>query len=159
MSKHGASHLLLIDESDVAESYDGKWTPAAVLINRHGRIASHNQYGDEAIRSLVASAAAVEVRPADGNGSAGNGRRLLILIGNSALKVGDLAPHFSVSDIQSASTSLVALARHPLLGSGLGTSPAQYGCAPFDSHCIPINIASTLGLPALIAFSFLIASL
>lgn len=63
------------------------------------------------------------------------------------------------SRFQAASTSLIALVRHPLLGSGLGTSPAQYGGAPFDSHCTPINIAATLGLPALIAFSFLIASL
>jgi hypothetical protein len=63
------------------------------------------------------------------------------------------------SRFQAASTSLAALVRHPVLGSGLGTSPAEYGGLPFDSHCTPINIASTLGLPALIAFSLLFASL
>jgi hypothetical protein len=60
---------------------------------------------------------------------------------------------------QAATSSLATLLRHPLLGSGLGTSPGQYHGAPFDSHFTPLNIAATLGLPALIAFSFLIASL
>jgi hypothetical protein len=63
------------------------------------------------------------------------------------------------SRLQAAATSLVAVVRHPLLGSGLGASPAQYNGAPFDAHCTPLNIAATLGLPALIAFSLLIALL
>jgi hypothetical protein len=63
------------------------------------------------------------------------------------------------SRLQAATTSLVAVVRHPLLGSGLGTSPAQYNGAPFDSHCTPLNIAATLGLPTLVVFSMLIASL
>jgi hypothetical protein len=65
----------------------------------------------------------------------------------------------SSSRYQSASSALATLLNHPLLGSGLGTSPGQYEGAPFDSHCTPINIAATLGLPALVAFSFLAASL
>jgi hypothetical protein len=58
-----------------------------------------------------------------------------------------------------ASSALATLVNHPLFGSGLGTSPGQYKGVPFDSHCTPINIAATLGLPALVAFSFLAASL
>jgi O-Antigen ligase len=60
---------------------------------------------------------------------------------------------------QAASSSLKTLVSHPILGSGLGTSPGQYRGFPFDSHCTPLNIAATLGLPALIAFSLLIAHL
>jgi hypothetical protein len=41
----------------------------------------------------------------------------------------------------------------------LGTSPGQHRGAPFDSHLTPLNIAATLGLPALVAFSSLIALL
>jgi hypothetical protein len=63
------------------------------------------------------------------------------------------------SRYQAASSALATLLNHPLFGSGLGTSPGQYEGAPFDSHCTPINIAATLGLPALVAFSFLAASL
>jgi hypothetical protein len=58
-----------------------------------------------------------------------------------------------------ATSALATLLNHPLFGSGIGTSPGQYKGVPFDSHCTPINIAATLGLPALIAFSFLAASL
>jgi hypothetical protein len=60
---------------------------------------------------------------------------------------------------QAAQSALATLVRNPLVGSGLGTSPGEYRGAPFDSHCTAINIAATLGLPALISFSFLIASL
>ena len=60
---------------------------------------------------------------------------------------------------QAATSSLATLLRHPLFGSGLGTSPGQYHGAPFDSHLTPLNIAATLGLPVLIAFSFLMTSL
>jgi len=63
------------------------------------------------------------------------------------------------SRLQAATSSLVTLVAHPLLGSGLDTSPGTYHGAPFDAHLTPINIAATLGLPALIAFSFLITAL
>jgi len=73
-----------------------------------------------------------------------------------------LATHFettSPSRYQAATSSIMTLVAHPLLGSGLGTSPGQYRGAPFDSHLTPLNIAATLGLPALTAISFLITSL
>ena len=60
---------------------------------------------------------------------------------------------------QAASSALTTLLANPLFGSGLGTHPGQYRGAPFDSHSTLLNIAATLGLPALAAFSFLIASL
>ncbi|MEK6320343.1 MAG: O-antigen ligase family protein, partial [Acidobacteriota bacterium] len=63
------------------------------------------------------------------------------------------------SRLQAVTSSLTTLIAHPLLGSGLGTSPGSYRGAPFDAHFTPLNIAATLGLPALVTFSFLIASL
>ena len=63
------------------------------------------------------------------------------------------------SRYQAASSSLAALVNHPVFGSGLGTNPGQYDGRPFDSHCTPINIAATLGLPALVAFAAMLTSL
>jgi hypothetical protein len=60
------------------------------------------------------------------------------------------------SRLQAATSSISTLLRHPLFGSGLGTSPGQYLGAPFDAHLTPLNIAATLGLPSLISFVFLI---
>ncbi len=60
---------------------------------------------------------------------------------------------------QAATSSLNTVISHPIFGSGLGTSPGRYHGDPFDSHLTPLNIAATLGLPALIVFSFLITSL
>jgi hypothetical protein len=61
--------------------------------------------------------------------------------------------------LQAATSSLGTLIVHPLLGSGLGTDPGSARGAPFEAHLTPLNIAATLGLPALITFSFLIASI
>jgi hypothetical protein len=65
----------------------------------------------------------------------------------------------AASRSQAATSSLTTLLTHPLFGSGLGTSPGRYRGSPFASHLTPLNIAATLGLPALTAFSFLIALL
>jgi hypothetical protein len=59
--------------------------------------------------------------------------------------------------LQAATSSLDTLIAHPLLGTGLGTDPGSARGAPFEAHLTPLNIAATLGLPALITFSFLIA--
>lgn len=101
LAKYGSTHLLLVGESDVAEDYQSKWTPAGVLISRLGRIASQNTYGDEDIRALVTRAvAALDVSPEDGLAAAGNGHRFQIPVGNSPFKVGDPAPPFSISDVR-----------------------------------------------------------
>lgn len=63
------------------------------------------------------------------------------------------------SRYQAASSSLATLATNPHFGSGPGTSPGRYQGDPFDSHCTPINIAATLGLPALIALCALLTML
>jgi hypothetical protein len=56
--------------------------------------------------------------------------------------------------LQSATTSLETLAAHPLLGSGLGSSPGRRGSLAFDAHLTPLNVAATLGLPALAGLAF-----
>ena len=56
--------------------------------------------------------------------------------------------------LQSASTSLETLAAHPLFGSGLGSSPGRRGSLAFDAHLTPLNVAATLGLPALAGLAF-----
>ena len=63
------------------------------------------------------------------------------------------------SRYQAALTSFNTVIQRPIFGSGLGTHPGQYRDAPFDSHLTPLNIAATLGLPALIVFTWLIAAI
>ena len=60
---------------------------------------------------------------------------------------------------QAATSSIETLTAHPLTGSGPGTHPGSYRGGPFDAHSTPINIAATLGLPSLIAFTSLIVIL
>lgn len=49
-------------------------------------------------------------------------------------------------------SSLETLAEHPLLGTGPGNAAGRKEGAPFDAHLTPLNVAATLGLPALAAF-------
>jgi hypothetical protein len=51
--------------------------------------------------------------------------------------------------LQSAVTSWQTLVEHPVLGTSPGTSPGRRGALPFDAHLTPLNVAATLGLPAL----------
>jgi peroxiredoxin/uncharacterized membrane protein YphA (DoxX/SURF4 family) len=96
IAKYEARYLLLQGESSVADEYQAKWTPAAVLIDRSGRIASEVAAGDEAIRALVTHAVATSDAPA----VAQNGNnRLRVKVGSSLFKVGEPAPRFALSDL------------------------------------------------------------
>jgi hypothetical protein len=53
---------------------------------------------------------------------------------------------------ETMTSSLRTLAAHPLWGSGLGTSPGFHRGMPFDAHLTLLNIAATMGLPAMLAF-------
>jgi hypothetical protein len=55
------------------------------------------------------------------------------------------------SRFSALTSSAAMLARHPLLGSGPGTLPGVRAGVAFDAHCTPMNVAATLGLPALAA--------
>jgi hypothetical protein len=52
--------------------------------------------------------------------------------------------------LEATATSLETLAAHPLLGTGPGSSPGRARGRAFDAHLTPLNIAATLGLPALL---------
>jgi hypothetical protein len=56
-------------------------------------------------------------------------------------------------------TSLDTLAEHPLAGEGPGSLSGENRGMPFRAHLTPLNIAATMGLPALAAFAFLILTL
>ncbi len=56
--------------------------------------------------------------------------------------------------LQAATTSVATLLSHPVVGTGPGTSPGLRGALPFDAHLTPLNIAATLGLPALAGLAF-----
>jgi hypothetical protein len=49
-------------------------------------------------------------------------------------------------------TSSETLGEDPLFGSGPGSSPGRVDELAFDAHLTPLNIAATLGLPALLGF-------
>jgi hypothetical protein len=65
--------------------------------------------------------------------------------------VSDTAP----SRRQAAVSSLHTLVANPVFGSGPATHPGRYRGLPFDAHLTPLNIAATLGLPALAAFTLI----
>jgi hypothetical protein len=56
--------------------------------------------------------------------------------------------------LQSATTSLETLLAHPLFGSGLGSSPGRRGSLAYDAHLTPLNVAASLGVPALAGLAF-----
>jgi len=49
-------------------------------------------------------------------------------------------------------SSMRTLFAHPLTGSGLGTHPGALGPVPHDAHLTPLNVAATMGVPALVGF-------
>jgi hypothetical protein len=53
---------------------------------------------------------------------------------------------------QAFTSAARTVAAHPWLGAGLGRAPALVDGAPFEAHCTPLDVAATLGLPALAAF-------
>jgi hypothetical protein len=56
--QYEVQHVLLQGASSIAEEYQAKWTPAAVLIDRNGKIASPVTFGEAAIRALLTRAVA-----------------------------------------------------------------------------------------------------
>jgi len=105
MTKYQARHLLIQGDSEVAEDYQAKWTPAAVFVSPYGRIDSHVTYGDEAIRALVSETVGISVRTRSGNGASPNGHRPQVSE-HSSLRVGDPAPDFSVVDMQGETVAI-----------------------------------------------------
>jgi hypothetical protein len=61
--------------------------------------------------------------------------------------------------LQAATTSLQTLIAHPVVGTGPGTSPGLRGLLPFDAHLTPLNVAATLGFPALVGLALVVVAL
>jgi peroxiredoxin len=114
MAKYDLRHLLLQGETEVADEYQARWTPAAVLLNRDGRIASPVTSGDEAIRALVSHTVTTQAAlSAAGQGL--NGLIPQVLVGKSLFKVGEPAPRFSLPDETGKVVSLESLLGEPTL--------------------------------------------
>lgn len=127
VAKYGVRHLLLVGESEVVETYKGKWSPSAVLISPQGRLASNNTYGDQAIRELINHVVAIGSTPGGGKLTEWNPNALEIIVGKSPLRVGDPAPDFSLPDMDGeAVTGKDLLGRDTLL---LFWSPSCPFCA------------------------------
>jgi len=105
-AKHGAKNVLTHEGASVSNEYGAKWTPAAIVIGSNGRIASDTVYGEEAIVALVAR---VGDSP-DAVAVAGNGHRTKGAGELTTLKIGDLAPSFSIPDLEGGDLTLNDLA-------------------------------------------------
>lgn len=104
--KLAATAPLLQAGNEVADAYAAEWTPAAVLIGPTGRVASSVSYGDVAIRTLVAHAAASPGVPhlPSGNGPARPGS--LPLVGNGPPRPGQMAPPVALPDLEGRTVDL-----------------------------------------------------
>ena len=114
LARYEARRLLLQGASTVADEYQAKWTPAAVLISPDGKIASHVVAGDDAIRALVNHTIATGAfLPAENKDTATNIHRpritTRITIGSSLFKVGESAPRFALPDLRGKTFNTEAL--------------------------------------------------
>lgn len=91
IAKYEATHVLLQGEFRIADEYQAEWTPAAVLIDRTGKIASPVTSGDEAIRALV-TYAVTTAESVQRNGSLPQ-----IKLGKSLFNIGEPAPRFALT--------------------------------------------------------------
>lgn len=97
LEKYGVRYLLHQGDETIAEDYQAKWTPAAVVISPERKIASQMTYGDDAIRALVNYTVTTSPGPGAGNGSKESIPQ--ISLGTSLFKVGEPAPRFSLPDL------------------------------------------------------------
>jgi hypothetical protein len=61
--------------------------------------------------------------------------------------------------LEAATSSLATFVARPLVGVGPGRSPGWRRGEPFDAHLTPLNVAATLGLPALVGLALLVVAL
>ncbi len=104
--KYEVQPVLLQGESSIADEYQAKWTPAGVLLDRNGKIASPVTSGEAAIRALVTHAVAT-AEPT--NGSEAKMSRPPIKLGTSLFNVGEPAPRFALPGLDGNEISLDSL--------------------------------------------------
>lgn len=116
MAKYEIDRLLVDEDSAVADDYQAKWTPAAVLIHPDGRIASQNVYGDNGIREMVRDLiASDQTLPGSSNGKGPNSRLPQVAVRHSARKIGEPAPRFSLPDLSGKLVDTEDLLGNPAL--------------------------------------------
>jgi thiol-disulfide isomerase/thioredoxin len=100
-----ARMILLQLEQEISHAYHAWGTPAAVVVNPHGRIASGVAQGAEAIRTLLADANRKMVRaPQSGDPASRNGHRPIAEI--PALRVGDPVSPMQFAGLDGAAIEL-----------------------------------------------------
>lgn len=89
IEKFGDSALILLQEHrEIAENFNARWTPTAVLVNSNGAIASHLAVGDAAIRELA------------GRIKSENLENDFVHISNgNRTKIGESVPEFALADL------------------------------------------------------------
>lgn len=98
LAKYEVQRVLLQGESSIADEYQAKWTPAAVLIDRSGKIASPVTSGDAAIRALVTHTIAT-AEPTRQNDNEAKMAHPQIKLGKSLFNVGEPAPRFALPNL------------------------------------------------------------
>jgi thiol-disulfide isomerase/thioredoxin len=102
---HGVVRIMLQEKREIADAYKAWGTPAAVLIDVDGAIASPLAQGADAIRALVGQSAGGSLRPAPETAvpaQRGNGHFPLQV----AATAGDLAPALMLRDLDGKSATL-----------------------------------------------------
>jgi peroxiredoxin/uncharacterized membrane protein YphA (DoxX/SURF4 family) len=84
-----AGLILLQEYREVAEKFNARWTPTAVLVNPNGAIASHLAVGDAAIRELIEQIKSERSEDA-----------LFYLTNGNDSKIGESVPDFSLADLE-----------------------------------------------------------
>lgn len=116
MLKYEVSRLLIDEGSKVADEYQSKWTPAAVLIHPDGRIASQNTYGDEPIREMVRDLIASDQLSLGSSDAKVVSRHIpKIANRNSVRNIGEPAPKFSLPDLSGEVVDVADLFSGPTL--------------------------------------------
>jgi peroxiredoxin/uncharacterized membrane protein YphA (DoxX/SURF4 family) len=82
--------ILLQEKRELAEKVRARWTPTAVYVNSHGRVASHPASGDTAIRELVEKLSAEDNLQAEYKYFANK------IDGPGKVKIGERVPEFSM---------------------------------------------------------------
>jgi len=88
---------------------------------------------------------------------------LLLLSNYGAIRFNPVRPAEATLDFAAGSmhrdtieTAAQAIVSRPFTGTGPGTNPGWHGDFNMEAHLTPVNIAGTLGLPALLAFAALL---